>query len=185
MTAHHKDDQVETIIFRFFRGTGLNGLKGIPAWRKDGNSLFHRPLLDIHKGELYEYAQKNKLEWVEDESNKDINISRNFIRNKLVPEIKKKWPNVEKSILHLSSDAIRSNKILQSVAREDMEKIRCDKGSELKYFNLRKFRALSAERAQNLLYYIINVECGLVGNSSYLKEVYRTCLLYTSDAADE
>ena len=47
LTAHHKDDQVETIIFRFIRGTGLNGLKGIPPWRKDGNTQFHRPLLGI------------------------------------------------------------------------------------------------------------------------------------------
>tara|TARA_B100000131_G_C18084995_1_gene599740 strand:- start:330 stop:1718 length:1389 start_codon:yes stop_codon:yes gene_type:complete len=182
LTAHHADDQAETIFFRFMRGTGLNGLKGIPAWGYTGRSdddykvKLHRPLLNVHKKEIYEYARNNKLKWVEDESNKDINISRNFIRNKLLPIIKEEWPYVEKSILHLSSDAIRSNKILQSVAREDMEKIRCDKGSELKYFNLRKFRALSAERAQNLLYYIINVECGLVGNSSYLKEVYRTLI---------
>ena len=181
LTAHHADDQAETIFFRFMRGTGLNGLKGIPAWGYTGRSdddykvVLHRPLLNVHKKELYEYARNNKLKWVEDESNKDINISRNFIRNKLLPIIKEEWPYLEKSILHLSSDAIRSNKILQSVAREDMEKIRChpDKSP---FFNLRKFRALSAERAQNLLYYIINVECGLVGNSSYLKEVYRTLI---------
>ena len=83
LTAHHKDDQVETILFRFMRGTGLNGLKGIPSWRKDGNTQFHRPLLDVPKSELYEYAQNKKLKWVEDESNKDINISRNFIRKEL------------------------------------------------------------------------------------------------------
>ena len=54
---------------------------------------------------VHEYAQNNKLEWVEDESNKDTNISRNFIRNILLPTIKDKWPSVEKSISHLSSEA--------------------------------------------------------------------------------
>ena len=170
LTAHHKDDQVETILFRFMRGTGLNGLRGIPAWRKDGNSQFHRPLLDFSKRELYEYAQNNKLKWVEDESNKDIDISRNFIRNKLLPIIKDKWPNAEKSILHLSSEATRSNKILQSVAKEDLETLVVKENS----YDLNKYLSLPEERAENLLYFLINYEIGLEANSNYLKEIDRS-----------
>ena len=170
LTAHHKDDQVETILFRFIRGTGLNGLKGIPAWRKDGNTQFHRPLLNVPKRELYEYAQNNKLKWVEDESNKDINISRNYIRNKLLPTIKDKWPNVDKSILHLSSEAIRSNTILKSVAKEDLERLVVKENS----YDLSKYLSLSEERAENLLYFLINYEVGLEANSNYLKEIDRT-----------
>ena len=170
LTAHHKDDQLETIIFRFIRGTGLNGLRGIPAWRKDGNFIFHRPLLDISKQELYEYAQNNKLEWIEDESNKDTNISRNFIRNILLPTIKDKWPNVEKSILHLSSEATRSNKILKSVAKEDLERLVIKENS----YNLYKYLSLPEERAENLLYFLINYEIGLEANSNYLKEIDRS-----------
>jgi len=170
LTAHHKDDQVETIIFRFIRGTGLAGLRGIPAWRKDGNFIFHRPLLDISKEELYEYAQNNKLEWVEDESNKDTNISRNFIRNILLPTIKDKWPNVEKSILHLSSEATRSNKILKSAAKQDLEGLVIKENS----YNLYKYLSLTEERAENLLYFLINHEIGLEANSNYLKEIDRS-----------
>tara|TARA_B100000965_G_scaffold398474_1_gene416652 strand:- start:227 stop:1555 length:1329 start_codon:yes stop_codon:yes gene_type:complete len=170
LTAHHKDDQVETILFRFMRGTGLNGLRGIPVWRKDGNSQFHRPLLDFSKRELYEYARNNKLKWVEDESNKDIDISRNFIRNKLLPIIKDKWPNAEKSILHLSSEATRSNKILQSVAKEDLETLVVKENS----YDLNKYLSLPEERAENLLYFLINYEIGLEANSNYLKEIDRS-----------
>jgi len=170
LTAHHKDDQVETIIFRFIRGTGLNGLRGIPAWRKDGNTLFHRPLLDISKSELYEYAQHYKLEWVEDESNKDTNISRNFIRNILLPTIKDKWPKVEKSILHLSSEATRSNKILKSVAKQDLERLGIKENS----YDLHKYLSLPEERAENLLYFLINYEIELEANSNYLKEIDRS-----------
>ena len=170
VTAHHKDDQVETILFRFIRGTGLNGLKGIPAWRKDGNTQFHRPLLKVPKRELYEYAQNNKLKWVEDESNKDINISRNFIRNKLLPAIKDKWPNVDKSILHLSSEAIRSNTILKSVAKEDLERLVVKEN----FYDLSKYLSLPEERAENLLYFLINYDVGLEANSNYLKEIDRT-----------
>tara|TARA_Y100000748_G_scaffold226143_1_gene190548 strand:- start:1335 stop:2663 length:1329 start_codon:yes stop_codon:yes gene_type:complete len=170
LTAHHKDDQVETILFRVIRGTGLNGLKGIPAWRKDENIQFHRPLLDVSKRELYEYALTNKLKWVEDESNKDIKISRNFIRNKLLPTIRDKWPNVDKSILHLSSEAKRSNKILKSVAKEDLEGLVTKENS----YNLYKYLSLPEERAENLLYFLINYEIGLEATSDYLKEIDRS-----------
>jgi len=109
------------------------------------------------------------LKWVEDESNKNINISRNFIRNKLLPIIKDRWPNVEKSILHLSSEAIRSDTILKAIAREDLERIALKKES----YSLSKFLSLPPERTENLLYFLINYEIGLEANSSYIKEINR------------
>lgn len=170
LTAHHKDDQVETIFFRILRGTGLHGLKGIPEWRKDRYINYHRPLLGFSKKQLREYADANKLQWIEDESNKDISISRNFIRNNLIPKINEKWPNVEKSILHLSSEATKSNNILRSVAKEDLEKI----SSKKNYYDFNKYLALPSERADNLLYFLINHELDLEANSSYLKEIKKS-----------
>ena len=170
LTAHHKDDQVETIIFRFMRGTGLNGLTGIPSWRKEGSIQFHRPLLDVSKTELLEYADSNKLKWIEDESNQDISISRNFIRNKLLPTIKERWSDVDKSILHLSSEANKSNVILKSIAKEDIKKILLKEN----YYDLNEYLSLPRERAENLLYFLINHELGLVANSNYIKEINRT-----------
>ena len=170
LTAHHADDQVETIFFRFLRGTGLKGLNGIPVWRKEGNIQFHRPLLGISKRDINEYAKFHKLKWVEDESNRDNNISRNFIRNKLLPKVKENWPNVQKSILHLSSEAIRTNKILKSLAEEDLKKISSNKTS----YDLNRYLSLSTERAENLLYFLINYELGLEVSSNYLKEINKS-----------
>ena len=178
LTAHHKDDQVETILFRFMRGTGLNGLKGIPAWNEVRGIHFYRPLLEFSKKQLREYAEINKLKWVEDESNKDVSISRNFIRNNLMPEIKERWPSVEKSIMHLSLEANKSNNILWSVAEEDLEKISTRKN----YYELNKYLDLSSERAENLLYFLINYELGLEANSSYLQEIHRS--LFNSNNKD-
>ena len=170
LTAHHKDDQVETIFFRFLRGTGLNGLTGIPAWRKEGNLEFHRPLLGFSKKELREYALLNQLKWIEDESNEDNKISRNFIRNKLLPIAKESWPNIEKSVLHLSIEATRSNSILQSVAEEDLKQVTSKENS----YNLSQYRALTTERAENLLYFLFNHKLGLEISSNYLKEINRS-----------
>ena len=77
-TAHHKDDQIETILFRILRGTGIKGLEGIKKLTAMRNIDLVRPLLDFCKEDLVNYAQLNKLSWVEDESNLDLSKSRRF-----------------------------------------------------------------------------------------------------------
>ena len=126
--------------------------------------------MGISKRDINEYAKFHKLKWVEDESNRDNNISRNFIRNKLLPKVKENWPNVQKSILHLSSEAIRTNKILKSLAEEDLKKISSNKTS----YDLNRYLSLSTERAENLLYFLINYELGLEVSSNYLKEINKS-----------
>lgn len=82
--AHHQDDQVETMLYRIIRGTGIDGLAGIPVSR-DG--IFIRPLLEVSRAEIKEYAQKNNLVWVEDSSNQKLVYRRNQIRHQLIPAI--------------------------------------------------------------------------------------------------
>ena len=88
----------------------------------------------------------------------------------MLPRIKDKWPNVDKSILHLSSEATRSNKILKSVAKEDLARLVIKENS----YNLYKYLSLPEERAENLLYFLINYEIGLEADSNYLKEIDRS-----------
>ena len=92
VTGHHLDDQVETVLFRIFRGTGIKGLSGIKEFSRVNNINFYRPLLKSTKEELLNYALVNNLLWVEDKSNKESKFSRNIIRNKLMPTISKRWP---------------------------------------------------------------------------------------------
>ena len=147
-TAHHKDDQLETIFFRLMRGTGIEGLKGIPTWREDSGLTFFRPFLDFTKKELREYALHNRLEWIEDESNLDIKISRNFIRNSVFPLLFKFWPGLGKSLQFLSREAFYSTSILDEVAKADLESCRlgsCDK------LSVSKVSCFSYQRIRNLL----------------------------------
>ena len=94
LTAHHADDNNETVLMNFFRGTGLHGLTGIPA----KNDYIRRPLLNFSKEELLEYAYQSKLDFVEDSSNQSSKYTRNFFRNELIPSISQVYPQVKNNL---------------------------------------------------------------------------------------
>src|SRR5690606_20237507 len=85
ITGHHLNDDIETILFRFMRGTGLNGLIGMTATGKIHGYSLYRPLIQTLKSEIDQYLQAKQLTWIVDPSNIDDNYDRNFIRNQIVP----------------------------------------------------------------------------------------------------
>ncbi|HEX8460137.1 MAG TPA: tRNA lysidine(34) synthetase TilS [Segetibacter sp.] len=95
VTAHHADDNIETVAMNFFRGTGLKGLIGMDVTFKE----IFRPLLNFRKSEILAYAKEKNLSFVEDSSNSSSNYTRNYFRNELIPAISKVFPNVEENIL--------------------------------------------------------------------------------------
>jgi tRNA(Ile)-lysidine synthase len=94
LTAHHQDDQAETILLQLTRGAGPKGLSAMPALKKFSKGLHARPLLNFTRDELKKYALENHLQWIEDESNENVNFSRNFMRHEVMPILKKKWPSM-------------------------------------------------------------------------------------------
>jgi tRNA(Ile)-lysidine synthase len=101
-TAHHADDQVETLLFRLFRGTGLEGLRGIqPEGHLHGVRVV-RPLLSDTRQDLLEYAQTHQLTFFEDPSNADTQHHRNFIRQDVLPLLQSRFPQVTHSLMRLS-----------------------------------------------------------------------------------
>ena len=107
LTGHNLSDKAETLLINLFRGTRLEGLKSINS----ENSLSSKPMINISKKEIYEYAKKNDIPYSEDPTNKDNNIVRNWIRNFLIPEINNKFPgSFESKADQLSNEvAFRSN----------------------------------------------------------------------------
>ena len=90
--AHHQDDQAETVLMHLMRGSGIEGMAGMPPARSlhpDSSIQLIRPLLQWEKSEIVQYAKANNIEWREDESNSSVDYYRNKIRLQLLPEIKK------------------------------------------------------------------------------------------------
>jgi tRNA(Ile)-lysidine synthase len=96
LTAHHANDNIETLLMNFFKGTGINGLHGILP--KQGNII--RPLLFAKKEEIAVFAKANNLAFVEDSSNTSDKYTRNYFRNQLIPDLQKVFPQVEDNLLN-------------------------------------------------------------------------------------
>ncbi len=98
LTAHHANDNVETVLINFLRGTGIQGLRGINPYQKDRYLL--RPLLPFKKEDLIEFANNNKLAFVEDSSNESNKYTRNFLRNQILPQLEENFPQVKDNLLN-------------------------------------------------------------------------------------
>ena len=105
--AHHMGDQVETVLLRLFRGSGLLGLGAMHEIRQFGLGWIARPLLGVSKEEIIAYAKKNDLRYIEDPSNLDTHIDRNFVRHEILPLIRSRWPSVDQTIFR-SSDHLKT-----------------------------------------------------------------------------
>ena len=120
LTAQHRDDQAETLLFRLLRGAGVQGLSAMPASRALGAGQLVRPLLNCSRDELLAYAHEHKLAWVNDPSNINERFSRNYLRRQVLPALLKRWPqacaNMARSAAHLSEAA----QLLDELALQDM-----------------------------------------------------------------
>lgn len=108
-TAHHMSDQAETILMHIFRGSGLNGAMGMSY--KRGNYI--KPMLNTEKYEIMSYIRANFIEYVDDETNMISDYNRNFLRNDIMPKIKERYPNVERSICNFANVCKEDNNYIE------------------------------------------------------------------------
>jgi tRNA(Ile)-lysidine synthase len=115
--AHHLDDQAETVLMNLLRGAGLRGASGMPPRARFGDKLLARPLLDLSRKRLEDYAQRHRLEWIEDESNADEALTRNFLRRRLAPLIETRFPQWKSALAragrHFSQKDDRASRLLR------------------------------------------------------------------------
>jgi tRNA(Ile)-lysidine synthase len=122
--GHHQDDNIETIIFRLLRGTGLGGLKGIPLMRElyEGCQI-HRPLLGYPKSEIYEYCREYNIPFREDPTNYEVKAKRNQIRHNIVPILEEYEPEFRKYISRMASNVASDAQVLKIWAKEKLKTI--------------------------------------------------------------
>ena len=150
LTAHNQDDQVETVLLNIFRGCGLRGIRGIPASRKFFEGRLVRPLLRVSRNEISEYAKKYKLNWIEDPSNQYQKYDRNFLRHKILAQLKTRWPAVNNNVRKTSELASEINAELKEIALIDAPLFY--KNNQL---DIRGIKNLSPARQKNILRYAL------------------------------
>ena len=149
ITAHHLDDKIETSLFNIMRGTGLEGRVGIKE-----TANIKRPLLNVYKKELVNYAQKNHLKWREDKTNQDLSYSRNYIRHKIIPEMESEESGFKKSFQkqlekwekELKSKRIKYKKIINTKINKKNHELEIPRSL---------LSGMSAAEQLELLYYCI------------------------------
>ncbi len=119
LTAHHANDQAETVVLRLVRGAGTRGLG---AMRRD-NGIVVRPLLDFSKAELVKYCQEHKTGWVEDSTNRDVEYSRNYVRLEIMPRLEKLNANVVNTLCQTANALQEDEDYLGNLAERLGKKI--------------------------------------------------------------
>ncbi len=156
--AHHAEDQAETVLYRLLRGSGPRGLAGMPVARAMGDATLLRPLLRVAQQTLDEYARNNRLQWIEDESNKSRQFDRNILRHDIIPHIKTRWPGYALSLADaamLCEQAERTNEDmalldLHTMALRD-ERLGCS-------IDIQMLSALSNARQANVLRFLVRLK---------------------------
>lgn len=152
LTAHHLDDQAETVLLQLLRGSGVAGLSGMDAANKAPALLgtdavtMARPLLARARVELEAYAREHAIAFVDDESNADPRFARNALRRDVMPALAAHFPGFQERLARSAAHAQAAQRVLVEVADEDLA--RCADGDAL---SLAALQALSADRRANVL----------------------------------
>lgn len=152
-TAHHQNDQAETLLLQLFRGAGVAGLAAMPASKPLGDGIHYRPFLDIEKSELLKYAKQNQLDWVEDDSNTDTRFRRNFLRLKITPTLSEVYKNLTKTLSRCAKHQAQALHLMQDLARIDIQKHQLLDKNRLKISGL---ILLDVHRVKNIIRYHLN-----------------------------
>jgi tRNA(Ile)-lysidine synthase len=149
VTAHHMQDQAETLLLQLMRGAGVKGLSAMSHW--DAERYLLRPLLTVPKAELVQYATAQQLKWVEDESNTDISYDRNFMRQKAMPVLRERYPQLDNALLRSASHLADAQILLDTLAQQDL--LQCDVREEWlgQSIDIPHLHSLGDVRAKNLL----------------------------------
>ena len=146
LTAHHEDDQLETVFLQLMRGAGMPGLAAMPEVVPFAQGTLVRPLLSRSRAELEAWARANELTWVDDDTNANEQLDRNYLRRQVMPLIRARWPSAARTASRSSRHAAEAQRLLDALALADIE--RASNGPAL---SIQHLRALSPDRRRNAI----------------------------------
>jgi tRNA(Ile)-lysidine synthase len=146
LTAHHSDDQLETVLLQLLRGSGLPGISAMPALAPFAHGFLARPLLSRSRAELETWVQEQGLTWIEDDTNADEALDRNYLRLRILPLIRDRWPGAATAVARSARHAAEAQSLLDKLALADVDRARYGESLSAK-----SLRALAPDRRRNAL----------------------------------
>ncbi len=184
LTAHHEDDQIETILLQLMRGTGVAGLSGMemvvssPELFGEETPVLGRPLLSVSRAELVSFLSGTGASHIHDDSNDDVKYTRNAIRHKLVPVLEDLFPGFGKRLARTAQHAGSARRLLEEMARQDLENCVTEKGC----LDLERMRLLDQDRMDNLLRYWLSVNGVRMPSTAWLMQAKQQLIAAREDA---
>ncbi len=151
LTAHHEDDQLETVLLQLLRGAGIAGLAAMPACAPFARGTLARPLLEVRHETLARFVAAQGVNFVEDPSNAHGQLDRSYLRTKVLPLIRARWPQAAATVARSARHAAQAQRLLDALAAADLA--RAIVGEAL---SARVLRTLTLDRRVNLLRYWIS-----------------------------
>jgi tRNA(Ile)-lysidine synthase len=155
MSAHHEEDQAETLLLNLLRGSGLAGLAGIGACQRFGPGLLVRPMLGIPRRDIERYARDFDLHWIEDPSNRDLRFDRNYLRKEILPRLRLRWPAASARLSRSAELAGEAAGLQDDLARLDLGELVESADDDTNRLDIQGLLKLSAARQRNALRYAI------------------------------
>lgn len=149
LTAHHADDQLETVLLRLLRGAGVEGLAATRGFAPFARGYLARPMLEFARREIRAQAERWRLTWLDDPGNADLRYDRNFLRAHVLPVLRERWPAAGRSAVRLARQMADAEAVLAAMAEHDLG------AADPARLPGPCLRALPAERRRNLLRYAI------------------------------
>lgn len=147
LTAHHQDDQAETVLLQLLRGSGPHGLAAMPALAPFGRGRHARPLLGFTRAQLEIYARAEGLTWIEDPSNRDARVARSLLRVDVFPRLLKRWPDTPRSLARAAQHMAEAAHLLDELAALDLASCQQADGS----LDIGGLAPLSTARQRNVV----------------------------------
>jgi tRNA(Ile)-lysidine synthase len=181
LTAHHQDDQAETLLLNLLRGSGPAGLAGIGEARPFAAGWLVRPLLSFSRSDLLSYAELHELSWIDDPSNADQGRDRNFLRHEILPRLGSRWPDAAVCLQRSGRIAGEAAHLLEEFAAIDAQQVVTGNDRLL----IDALEQLSAARQRNVLRYAIRRQGLPMPSAVQLQEVQDQLLTARDDAAPQ
>ena len=175
--AHHQDDQAETLLLQLARGAGVKGLAGMGTIY--GKLL--RPLLTVPRSHLASYAKQRDLTWIEDESNADTQLNRNFVRHKILPVLEESYPSIRQTLGRSAQHLATANDLLDELAQMDAIEAGFD-ANKTSTINLTTLKNLSEARINNCLRWWLSQNSLQMPSQQQLQQITQQLMHAKSDA---